>query len=113
MKSAFLIICCVFLSCSEAPEIVGFDKERWDMAMKDCDDYRSGEGLNLLLESKEKILTKNQNSIAALLGSNPRQKLLRRNQKFFIYPLDCLNSKSLSIRFDALGRATEIRVVKN
>ena len=53
----------------------------------------------------------NQNEIISLLGSPTRQRLDKRNRKFFFYQLNCENTIELSIRFNAIGAAKEIMIV--
>jgi hypothetical protein len=98
-------------SCYKAPQLDGFDQEKWRESLQECDPYRATTGVNLIMENKDLILTKSQNEITQLLGNPDRQLLQKRNRKFFYYALDCDKQKELNIRFNALGLAREIMVM--
>jgi hypothetical protein len=113
MKHISLLFLMVMLSaCYRAPEIENFDQERWENGLEECDGYREGPGIEALLKQEQILLTINQNQVEVLLGPPTRHELFRRNQKFFIYHLDCQGNEALRIRFDALGRAKELQKIK-
>ncbi len=68
---------------------------------------------------KDKLLALEELQVAELLGKPDQNELYKRNQKFFYYYLqpskecnlgDTLAPKRLSIRFNAMGLAKEIRI---
>ncbi len=107
---AFLVV--LLFSCYHAPQIKGFDRKKWLKDLVECDNYRTAKGAPLLINQKEIILGSNQNEIIALLGSPTKQRLDKRNRKFFFYRLNCKNMTELSIRFNAIGAAKEVMVIK-
>ena len=106
--------CLVILlfSCYHAPKIKGFDRKKWQQDLVECDNYHTMKGAPLLINKKEIILGSNQNEIIALLGSPTKQRLDKRNRKFFFYRLNCKNTTELSIRFNAIGAAKEVMIIK-
>ena len=106
--------CLVFLlfSCYNAPEIKGFDRKKWLQDLVKCHNYRNVKGAPQFINQKEIILGSNQIEFVALLGSPTKQRLDKRNRKFFFYQLDCKNTTELSIRFNAIGSAKEVMVIK-
>jgi hypothetical protein len=118
MKSSlFILLLVLFSSCYKTLEMEGFDKEKWNTSISECDTYRL-EIAPLLLEKQEVILEGTQNEVESLLGQASEHELYERNQKFFHYRLtpndecgDFKNVEFLSIRFNAIGRANEVQVV--
>ena len=102
----------LLFSCYHAPKIKGFDRKKWQQDLVECDNYRTVKGAPLLINKKEIILGSNQNEIIALLGSPTKQRLDKRNRKFFFYRLHCKNTTELSIRFNAIGAAKEVMIIK-
>lgn len=105
----YLII--VLCSCYPAPKVTGFDPDQWDEDLIECRDYRTMQAAPLLINQKDIVLGSNQNEIIALLGSPTKQRLDKRNRKFFFYQLNCENTIELSIRFNAIGAAKEIMII--
>ena len=108
----FTCLTVLFFACYTAPKIKGFDRKKWLQDLVKCDNYRTVKGAPLLINQKEIILGSNQNEIIALLGSPTKQRLDKRNRKFFFYRLNCKNTTELSIRFNAIGAAKEVMVLK-
>lgn len=118
MKKAlpFLLI---ISSCYSIPEIEGFDQKAWSTVITDCE--QSKEPLaTILLANEDKLIGEGQAEIKALLGKPAANELYVRNQKFLYYNLTagdtCTNvdkALRLSIRFDALDRVKEIRIIEN
>ena len=98
-------------SCYRAPEIEGFDADKWKQSLDNCDNYRL-EASKLLLDQWEILKGETQNEIRELLGKETQHSLYLRNQKFFFYDLNCPNTSGkqqlLRIRFDALGHVREV-----
>ncbi|MEQ9405005.1 MAG: hypothetical protein RIM99_15540 [Cyclobacteriaceae bacterium] len=118
MKNISIII--IFLLCSscyKTLELDGFDTSEW-RSKEPCSAYRIN-SVNLVMENRELILEATQNEVESLLGAADEHELYERNQKFFHYrltPADtCLTgtaaTKYLSIRFNAIGRASDMQVV--
>jgi|TARA_B110000046_G_scaffold98066_1_gene105717 hypothetical protein len=107
----FTCLIIVLCSCYPAPKVTGFDQDQWELDLIECDNYRATQGAPLLINQKEIVLGSNQNEIIALLGSPTKQRLDKRNRKFFFYQLNCENTIELSIRFNAIGAAKEIMMV--
>ena len=103
----------LLLSCYHTPKIEGFDPKAWNEAIESCSDYREKNVIKIL-NNKDQLLSHGQNSIQNILGKPSEHELYRRNKKFFFYNLTCEKNnedvKRLSILFDALGRAQDIRV---
>ena len=108
----FTCLTVLLFACYSAPKIKGFDRKKWLQDLVKCDNYRTVKGAPLLINQKEIILGSNQNEIIALLGSPTKQRLDKRNRKFFFYRLNCKNTTELSIRFNAIGAAKEVMVLK-
>ena len=106
--SCLIIVLC---SCYPAPKLTGFDQNQWDEDLIECPTYRATQGAPLLINQKDIVLGSNQNEIIALLGSPTKQRLDKRNRKFFFYQLNCENTIELSIRFNAIGAAKEIMLI--
>lgn len=111
----FLTVCPLILvlsSCYPVPEIDGFDLEAWGKA-PGCDTLKTRQA-KLLISQSEKLLGKGEATVKGLLGKPSEHELYNRNQKFFYYGLtdkNCPAPKRLSVKFDALDRAKEIRIV--
>lgn len=107
----FSIISLLVSSCYRAPEVPGFDSEKWQKSLETCDGYRV-ESNQLLLDHFEVLKGATQNEIQLLLGRETQHSLYLRNQKFFFYDLSCADSpgikEHLRIRFDALGHVREV-----
>lgn len=111
-----LLLLLVSTSCYKTVSIKGFDKDEWTAAEKNCNSYRL-EKAALLIANEKTILGSSQNEIESLLGKAMEHELYNRNQKFFHYrltpPDSCkqvANLSFLSIRFNALGNASEVQV---
>jgi hypothetical protein len=107
----FTCLIIVLCSCYPAPKVTGFDQDQWDDDLVECRNYRVMQGAPLLINQKDIVLGSNQNEIIALLGSPTKQRLDKRNRKFFFYQLNCENTIELSIRFNAIGAAKEIMII--
>jgi hypothetical protein len=107
----FACLIVVLCSCYPAPKVTGFDQDQWEQDLIECRTYRATQGAPLLINQKEIVLGSNQNEIIALLGSPTKQRLDKRNRKFFFYQLNCENTIQLSIRFNAIGAAKEIMII--
>jgi hypothetical protein len=108
----FTCLVVLLFSCYHAPKIKGFDRKKWLQGLVECNNYRTIKGAPLLMNQKEIILGSNQNEILALLGSPTKQRLDKRNRKFFFYQLNCENTTELGIRFNAIGAAKEVMIIK-
>ena len=114
MSTTFKYFTCLIIvlcSCYPAPKVTGFDQDQWDEDLVECRNYRATQGAPLLINQKDIVLGSNQNEIIALLGSPTKQRLDKRNRKFFFYQLNCENTIELSIRFNAIGAAKEIMII--
>lgn len=107
----FLFLSLLAGSCYRAPDVPGFDAEKWKTSLETCDGYRT-ESSQLLLDNFEALKGATQNEIQLLLGPETQHSLYLRNQKFFFYDLSCPNApgakEHLRIRFDALGHVREV-----
>jgi hypothetical protein len=107
-----------FSSCYKTLTIDGFDKQEWSSFNTSCTAYRI-EKVDLLLGNRELLLESTQNEIESLLGAPEEHELYKRNQKFFHYRLTPHDScsdettalKYLSVRFNAIGRASDVQEV--
>ncbi len=107
----FLLIALLVIGCYRAPEVPGFDPEKWKVSLASCDGYRV-ESSQLLIDNFDVLKGATQNEIQLLLGPETRHSLYLRNQKFFFYDLTCQDNPGLQehlrIRFDALGHVREV-----
>ena len=119
MKLIFIILFSIALSsCYKTLELDNFSKEEWKSFKLKCTDYRLSK-IDLLLENQDLLLESTQNEIESLLGAAEEHELYERNQKFFHYRLSpndsCKNEqysiKYLSIRFNAIGRASDVQLI--
>ncbi|MDW3192113.1 MAG: hypothetical protein R8G66_07105 [Cytophagales bacterium] len=107
---AFLLVSLLLTSCYRAPEVPGFDADKWKASIENCDNYRF-ESYQILIDHFELIKGATQNEIQLLLGPETQHSLYLRNQKFFFYDLSCPEkgaTERLRIRFDALGHVREV-----
>lgn len=117
-KFLYLSTCFLLSTCYEKLELQDFNKEDWKSFRTNCTEYRLAKA-DLLIENKELLLESTQPEIESLLGQAEEHELYERNQKFFHYRLTprdtCANTtdtvKYLSIRFNAIGRASEVQVM--
>lgn len=104
----------VLSGCYSIPEIDGFDADMWKSGEINCEDHRIKQA-EVLVSQSEKLLSEGEAEIKGLLGKPSEHELYNRNQKFFYYNLtdqDCPSAKRLSIKFDALDRAKEVRIIE-
>lgn len=107
----------VFLfACNPAkPVIPGFDAKQWEVGRNGCQSIRADQVL-LLTKNKPLLLAQPESGIISVLGKPDLIELYKRNQKMFLYFLspskECGDSlatpETLTIRFNAMGRAKEI-----
>jgi hypothetical protein len=95
--------------------IQGFHTREWKEDRNGCKGIRH-EMLQIILNSKEKLLGLSEQKIMHILGNPDRNDLYTRHQKFYIYYTDrspeCANPGDnpdlLIIRFNATGYSNEI-----
>lgn len=118
MVRPLLLISIFFLfvtACSYRAEIDDFDGDAWKADLKGCNGQRSM--LSAGLEDKsDDLIGLSQNQVKSVLGNPDQHELYKRNQKFFIYYIDCpadegLPSSYLQIRFNALGKSNEVTFI--
>jgi len=114
----FLII--IFYSCQKAPEIAGFDSEKWIENRGSCESSRESMA-EILEKNKEKIYKLSQNQVLQLLGKPDLREPYQRGQVFYIYLLEegvhCSKAsktskrklKAMILRFTAIDKVVEIR----
>ncbi|MEP1095235.1 MAG: hypothetical protein ABJG78_09005 [Cyclobacteriaceae bacterium] len=119
MRVILLVIVLTALSsCYKNLELEGFNEDDWKSFRTTCSEYRLKKA-DLLIENQDLLLESTQNEIESLLGAAEEHELYRRNEKFFHYRLTprdtCENAddtiKFLSIRFNAVGRASDVQVM--
>lgn len=109
-----LLTAILFAQCYSIPNIEGFDQGNWLQSAISCEDNRMTQA-DLLVEQQGKLLGEGQAEIKTLLGQPTEHELYNRNQKFFYYQLvegDSCANRRLSVRFDALDRVKEIRIIQ-
>lgn len=119
MRTILIIWSLLLLSsCYKTLSLDGFDKQKWKTYRKECSSYRLTSS-PLLLKNESLILEATQNEVESLLGAADEHELYERNQKFFHYYLTPDDScgfvetkKVLSIRFNAIGRANDIQIIR-
>ncbi len=115
MNKSWVIICLFSLiSCYQTLTIDGFNQDNWSKQLT-CAQNRLSEA-KVLIDNEELLLASNQNEIQHLLGNPDEHELYSRNQKFFYYNLsakcDGQAQKRLALRFDALGRVSEVNIIQ-
>ncbi len=116
---SLLFLASVFVSCGRPlPTLDGIDLQSWKADKNGCSGKRALMQASIS-EQREKLLALEELQIVELLGKPDQNELYKRNQKFFYYYLqpskecntsDSLTIKRLSIRFNAMGLAKEVRV---
>ena len=115
---SFTILICL-LSCSGNSFSDEIDLDGWKSDNAACNGIRESI-VNDILDKKPFFLGLPQEKVVDILGNPDRHQLYNRNQKFFIYYLDhssCDNVNNdeefrhLSIRFNSLGKLSEIVLV--
>jgi hypothetical protein len=114
-----IIISLVLMSCGKSlPTLDGIDLQSWKEDKNGCSGIRSSTQ-EAMIAQREKLLALEELQIVELLGKPDQNELYKRNQKFFYYylqpskecnPSDTVAIKRLSIRFNAMGLAKEVRV---
>lgn len=107
----------ISIACSDSKTFVNFDQQRWQQDKMAC------QGIRLELAAdfeniRRQLLGSSQDEIIEVLGRPDQQLLYERTQKFYLYFIekgpqcngDSENSKAktVSVRFNALGLASEI-----
>ena len=115
-NSALVSIILIFtFSCYSVPTLQNFDEVLWNAEITNCEDSKVALAQQIV-DQKELLLGEGQAEIKSLLGQPQEHELYNRNQKFFYYDLvkgkECdAPYKRLSIRFDALDRVKEVRII--
>jgi hypothetical protein len=120
-KSLSLITFFICLACSRPlPDLEGIDRDGWSSDRNGCTRARA-DMRPAIDREKEKLLALDQLQIVKLLGRPDENELSERNQKFFYYYLDpgpsCALAadtlpEKLAIRFNAMGLAKEVALVR-
>lgn len=117
---SLLLLAFIFSSCGKSlPTLDGIDLQSWKEDKNGCMGKRSSMQESIIAQHS-KLLALEELQIVELLGKPDQNELYKRNQKFFYYYLqsakECnagdstLIPKRLSIRFNAMGLAKEVRV---
>ena len=115
--SLYLFLIVLVCACERPlPTLEGIDLSQWKNDKNGCAGKRAPM-IQPLQEQKNKLQGLTEMQIIALLGRPDQNELYSRNQKFYYYSLEpgkaCgMNSESkrLSVRFNATGRAKEIEL---
>lgn len=122
MRKLFYIsfIACTLLiganSCSiSQKEFTKIDSNSWKSDTSGCSGYRL-DNYNEVIDEKDVILGLNESQLKSLLGAPNQINLYNRGQKFFVYYVEChdpssSSTKSIRIRFSAIGFASEVIAV--
>ncbi len=117
MRYIGLALCILFSSCSDNKKFATFDSSTWQQDKSACKGSRPAlvkdfEGI------RRELLGLNQDDVIDILGRPDFQLLYQRNQKFYVYFTEpgtqCQGEKenskarTVSIRFNAVGLASEI-----
>lgn len=116
---SFVFFLC--LACGNPlPTLEGIDKTSWEEDKSGCGHARIAM-VKAIDSEKEKLLALDQIQIVELLGRPDQNELSTRNQKIFYYFIEpgplCENAtdtlpQRLAIRFNAMGLAKEVAVVR-
>lgn len=120
-KSLSILVIIMLLSCAKPlPNLEGIDIQQWQQDRNACSGVRARMRESIDKE-KNKLLSLTQTQITRLLGKPDQNELSSRNQKFFYYflqpssacgsSLDSL-AERLAIRFNAVGLAKEVAILK-
>ena len=117
MKYGLVLGLALLCACNDSKTFVNFDQQRWQQDKMAC------QGVRVKLATdfeniRRELLGYSQQDILEVLGKPDLQLLSERTQKFYVYFIekgaqcegDSENSKArtVSIRFNALGLASEI-----
>jgi hypothetical protein len=116
-RSLCLLIFLALCACERPlPELHGMDLISWKKDKNGCGGKRTAQ-IEMLKGQKNKFQGLSEMQIIGLLGRPDQNELYKRNQKFYYYLLEpgkpCgtnIESRKLSVRFNALGLAKEIEV---
>lgn len=115
--SLYLLLVSLVCACERPlPTLEGIDLSQWKNDKNGCAGQRVPM-IQSLQEQKNKLQGLTEMQIIGLLGRPDQNELYSRNQKFYYYSLEpgkaCgkdSESKRLSVRFNATGRAKEIEL---
>lgn len=106
----------MLMSCNPAkPVVPGFNAKIWEDGRNGCQPTRKDQ-IKIINDNKELLLAQPESGIISVLGKPDLIELYKRNQKMFLYFLTpssgCGDTRTtpetLTIRFNAMGRAKEI-----
>jgi hypothetical protein len=104
-------------SCSKVPTLKDFDMESWKSDKNGCNKKRI-ELADKLISQKDKLLSLDEMEMVRAIGKPDRHEIYKRSEKFFYYSIDPASacalpthqSRTLVVRFNAVGLAKEISV---
>lgn len=103
------------MACTQQHDIPDFDEAAWRDDPNGCEGVRM-DLAQALQQNIDRLKGLTQDQTIELLGKPDQNELYKRNQKFFIYNMNCVASDStklpvyLSIRFNATGLAKEVMI---
>ena len=110
--STLLLMSCTF----DSKQLSALESKKWKSDNIGCDGYRKNV-YKAVFDEFELIKGTNEIGFVKLFGKPNEIVLYDRGQKFYIYYVQCKSNtdltKSLKIRFNALGLASEIVVIIN
>lgn len=115
----YVLVIFSFLSC-KTKTIEGFDSVEWKKDKNGCNNLRKKQ-IQLVLSNRESLNGMTEAAIQKIFGRPDLNELYKRGQKFYWYYLTpstkCTSSNEikiehLSVRFNALGKVSEITVEK-
>lgn len=108
-------------ACTKQPKLEGLNLEKWRSDKGGCSGERT-QSIDKLKSLKEEIKGVSSNDLNDYLGKPDVQQLADRNQEYYIYFLEkgthCetlqkpSEARSMTIRFSAMGMATEVTFQK-
>lgn len=116
----FFVSCLSLFACGRSYDLQGFDEKKWQQDKDGC----SGQRINQqggLKAAKNELKGLSQKDIILTLGKPDKSELYERSEKFFYYQIspskDCTvdydgENVYLSIRFNSIGLAKEVLIIK-
>ncbi len=116
-----LLLILTLAACTSRNIVIkGLDFDHWKKDKNGCSGYRN-QMHDLLTENKEALLSYSEKDIISNMGTPDKAELIDRSEKFYVYDLSggeaCETTDAtytyLRIRFNSLGYAKEVLVLKD
>ena len=113
-------LCLLLAACGKQIDSQGFDDQIWKNDKDGCNSERVKQLTIFEQKIKPQLLLRPETTLRKLLGKPDRSEPANRGQKFYIYFVQkgkqcdsqLPSANFLQIRIDAIGRVTEIILIK-